>query len=221
VNPERKWHHEDSSVQMLQYLLAKNEIRISDYGLSAVDETFILEIIRGTPENLRTGRQSEKFYLYDIVNNSRSGLDVDKLDYFLRDIRHTNVNMNSVSFDRFFQLGKVMKADPIVHSKYERSSMSLDSQTPEHFEQNRRDVSKKMFTICYPEKMVGEAVNLFAIRFQMHQKVYTHKSVKKVEYMVKFIALFPLFSILNCIFIVVSGCSGESRSFPAHSRDER
>jgi HD superfamily phosphohydrolase len=37
--------------------------------------------------------------------------------------------------------------------------------------------------ICYPEKMVPDILNLFKVRFDMHQKVYTHKTVKAIEYM--------------------------------------
>ena len=40
------------------------------------------------------------------------------------------------------------------------------------------------YMICYPEKLVREAVDLFSIRFRLHQNVCKHKSVKKVDYMV-------------------------------------
>ena len=38
--------------------------------------------------------------------------------------------------------------------------------------------------ICYPEKLVVEAFQLFHFRYTMHQQVYTHKAVKQVEFMV-------------------------------------
>lgn len=39
------------------------------------------------------GRPREKGFLYDLVSNKFDGLDVDKLDYFLRDSHHANVNV--------------------------------------------------------------------------------------------------------------------------------
>lgn len=72
---------------MLHYLLEKNNINLIDKcGLTELDCLFIDEIISGTEEEDRKGRDYSKFYLYDVVNNSRSGLDVDKLDYFQRDM---------------------------------------------------------------------------------------------------------------------------------------
>ena len=52
------------------------------------------------------GRPRNKEYLYDIVNNTDSGLDVDKLDYFqvtFNDIlcaknRFVLVNVNTIYF---------------------------------------------------------------------------------------------------------------------------
>ena len=38
--------------------------------------------------------------------------------------------------------------------------------------------------ICYPEKLLDEAVSLFQTRFSMHTKVYTHKAVKQIEFMI-------------------------------------
>jgi HD superfamily phosphohydrolase len=187
--------HEDWSVAIFNHLLSKNEIYFEDYGLTTQDQLFITEIISGTAESARKGRTKEKFYLYDIVNNSRSGLDVDKLDYFLRDIRHTNVNVNCISFHRFFDCARVMRAQTIyVNTQYGKSSMSIYSteNTPNpKIKSHGRTLSaadvnniEGQYMICYPEKIIQDAVSLFAMRYNLHQKVYTHKSVKKVEFMV-------------------------------------
>lgn len=97
------WRHEDGSVRMLRHLLLENNISLQDYGLEERDQHFIEEVIAGTELSNRRGRDADKFFLYgayeclgmgsvrllrcgvcciDIVNNLRSGLDVDKLDYF-------------------------------------------------------------------------------------------------------------------------------------------
>jgi HD superfamily phosphohydrolase len=213
--PDQHFHHEDWSVDMLRHMLKANHIRIEDYGLNSQDQLFIEEIIRGTKEKDRRGRPFEKFYLYDIVNNSRSGLDVDKLDYFRRDIRYTNVDVNSSDFQRFFENARVLRAQPIPTKGEANTQQQLtppaslkvttfaspplfsfinatstnDSvvakaearNTPPTFS---KTPSAHAYMICFPEKMINESISLFALRYQLHQKVYTHKSVKKVEYMV-------------------------------------
>lgn len=150
----RKWRHEDGSVAMFQHLLTRNSIVLSEYGLTQIDQIFIEEIIGG--DSIRQGRPKEKHFLYDIVNNTKSGLDVDKLDYFQRDMKHANVG-NDFSLNRFINLGKVLPAKFGSH--------------------------EEELTICYPEKLVDDALDLFRLRFKMHRKVYTHKAVKKIEYM--------------------------------------
>ena len=66
------WRHEDGSVQMFRYILEDNDINLHEYGLSDVDKILIEEIIMGTKEHKRRGRRAEKFFLYDIVNNTRT-----------------------------------------------------------------------------------------------------------------------------------------------------
>lgn len=181
MHPKKKLRHEDWSVNIFNYLLEKNQININSYGLDEKDRLFIAEIISGVAEGERQGRPAQKFYLYDIVNNSRSGLDVDKLDYFQRDIHHTNVDTNYNHFQRFFEFGRVLRAEPI-HSSPSTSNVPFYLEIASPIAERPSNLSCA-YMVCYPEKMVGEALQLFALRYQLHQKVYTHKSIKKVEYM--------------------------------------
>ena len=88
------------------HLLAANQIDLSSEEHGALDDTdlvFIKELIHGEPlkdaDGAKTklkGRGPEKMFLYEIVSNARTGLDVDRLDYLQRDIqnalgvKHTN-----------------------------------------------------------------------------------------------------------------------------------
>lgn len=167
VRPNSTWRHEDASIMMFDSLLRENEIDVSRFNLTELDLEFIREVIRGTKESERRGRPFHKFYLYDIVNNSRSGLDVDKLDYFQRDMKYSNTSTNCSQFER----------------------ITLNSLVYETTVLEDRDVMKKYpgrnpVMICYPEKMLRECFSLFALRFSLHQTVYTHKTVKKVELMI-------------------------------------
>lgn len=197
--PNGHWRHEDGSVNMFNYILTTNNIDLSDYGVTPLDKTFIEEIISGTPESQRKGRPSNKFYLYDIVNNTRSGLDMDKLDYFNRDVRNCNV-LGTCKFDRFIELAKVFRAQPIV--KTGNGVAAATAPPTAAAAKNLKDPclsflsnnssfanlnNEYPYMICYQEKQVAEAVAFFKLRFDMHQIVYTHSTVKKIEFMVSVI----------------------------------
>jgi len=174
------WAHEDGSCELFDHLISSNNIPYRKYGLSEVDLTFIKEMIMG--ERVR-GRGPNKGFLYDIVSNSRSGLDVDKIDYFQRDMYHCGVSSNC-NFDRFLELARVCRAEPIdpffVKKKLRRigdggsSKVKVEQEEEEEFP----------LMICYPEKMYEETFNLFRTRFNLHRKVYTHRVVKQIELMV-------------------------------------
>ncbi|EGG23663.1 HD phosphohydrolase domain-containing protein [Cavenderia fasciculata] len=70
----KKFHHEEMSLKMLNYL-------IDDKGLdySTDDVRFIGSLITGEPYT--TGKR----FMYDIVANHRNSVDVDKFDYLARD----------------------------------------------------------------------------------------------------------------------------------------
>jgi HD superfamily phosphohydrolase len=85
------WTHEEMSVKLLRHTIATCDIDLAAYGLDPErDLRFIEELIVGsdlrdevTGEKVgaagRRGRGADKSFLYDIVNNVHSGLDVDKV----------------------------------------------------------------------------------------------------------------------------------------------
>ncbi|KAG5836004.1 hypothetical protein ANANG_G00250000 [Anguilla anguilla] len=108
VDPERNWKHEMASVQMFDYLLQENYLSpvMEQHGLILPEDLdFIKELIAGPLEQhiqfsqeqptwLYKGRSEEKCFLYEIVANKRTGIDVDKWDYFARDCYHLGIQNN-------------------------------------------------------------------------------------------------------------------------------
>ena len=78
------------------------------------DTLFIEEVIRGVA--FRYGRKPNKYFLYDIVNNIYSGLDMDKLDYLQRDMILIKPLHSIITLDRFIDLALVLPATPIVNN---------------------------------------------------------------------------------------------------------
>ena len=86
------WTHEEGGCIILDYLLQSNGINLADYGLGPdEDVAFIKELILGVKDTERRRRDSaenrwpRQRFLYDIINNGESGLDVDRMDYYRRD----------------------------------------------------------------------------------------------------------------------------------------
>lgn len=155
-----KWSHEKGSVDMFTFLLAANKISVEDYGLTEQDVRFIRELIWGGPlpdsNGNFAGRPSRnQRFLYDIVNNARSGLDVDKLDYFMRDSLYTGAKM-SCDTDLLIRNARVL----------------IDGE----------DADENM-VVCFPEKLAGQIMQAFRTRYELHQSVYQHRGVRAIDYM--------------------------------------
>lgn len=122
--PGCQWKHEQASVDMLQYLMEENEITLEKYGLTSTDITFITEMIIGVPNEERKGRGREKEFLYDIINNTRSGLDVDKLDYYQRDTQLCGVFASGCDYSRVRKLARVAQCDGELHIAYPEKAVN-------------------------------------------------------------------------------------------------
>ncbi|KAL7580021.1 hypothetical protein ACA910_005008 [Epithemia clementina (nom. ined.)] len=150
--------------------------------LTSRDFVFVKECIHGEPIkeiNDATGLTGfvgrpgwEKEWMYDIVSNRHSGLDVDKIDYFARDSKRSfgDGSVNEVVVDdAYVAWGDCTEEDGCRICQRCRGG---------------RPYVGKHLMICYPEKTVKALVNFFNKRFELHDIVYWHKTTAGAAHMV-------------------------------------
>lgn len=127
-------------------------------------------------------------WLYDIVSNSHSGLDVDKIDYFARDSRP--------AFKGSGEIDKIMIEEAVVawgscpsSSSCPRCQIVDNEQKKENTQKIGNDKQQQRqqgrhLMICYPDKVVPAAMNFFKTRHRLHKTIYRHKKTDAVGYMV-------------------------------------
>jgi HD superfamily phosphohydrolase len=190
-----------------------------DCVLTSRDWIFIKECIVGGPlpqkhmsvdktskSNLKQtliGRPDpHKEFLYDVVSNRHSGLDVDKIDYLARDSRRafgTNGEVDPMLFENAYvgwgQCGRPEKCWRCKHHYQRDVKPSADARHDMHL------------MICYPvsyfvqfvviflnkcnsqrfflqTKMIQNAMNFFKSRFRNHEYLYTHHNTNAASYMI-------------------------------------
>lgn len=138
--------------------------------LTSRDFVFIKEMIIGKPLagfSDFIGRPQNKEFLYDIVSNRHSGLDVDKMDYFARDSNRTTgkVDMDIRLLDEaFVAWGECPK--------------------PKECHKCSDGCPRSHLMICYPPKLRRDAMEFFKKRFKLHNEVYQHKTAVAGKLMV-------------------------------------
>ena len=109
---------------MFDHLLKENGLEkdFEKEGLDQKDILFIKEQIAGTKNTSDwpyEGRVEEKSFLYEIVANKRTGIDVDKWDYFARDCHCLGIPNN-------FDLGRFMKFARVITVNSRRQICTRD-----------------------------------------------------------------------------------------------
>lgn len=105
--PTLKWHHEDMSKMMLDYLIEDNYI-----DMETSDVNRIKELIK--PDS--NTHLKEKPFLFDIVANYRNSVDVDKFDYLARDCKYVGMKY-SYDFSRLLTFNRVVGNEICFHEK--------------------------------------------------------------------------------------------------------
>jgi len=159
------------------------------------DFIFIKECINGGPLNdgpgyeSYVGRPAEKEFLYDIVSNRHSGLDVDKIDYFARDQRQCHKGSGEIEVllieEAFVCWGECSRPSKCFQCRCEgEEDLQLQRimRSAAGDKDARRDGMHLM--ICYPEKTLLKALDFFKTRFRLHSEIYTHRQAKGAEYII-------------------------------------
>ena len=107
-------------------------------------------------------------FLYDIVSNRHSGLDVDKIDYFARDYRRAFRGSGEIDF-RLIEEAVVAWG---ICPRPDKCFYCNDRYPQQHL------------MICYPEKCAEMCVSFFHHRFKLHSTVYTHKTTQASTFMI-------------------------------------
>ncbi|CAD5126856.1 DgyrCDS14884 [Dimorphilus gyrociliatus] len=118
------------------------------------DREFLRDLILGkkTGEFTDVKFRNRKF-LYEIIWNKESGVDVDRFDYIARDSYHLGIR-SSFDHSRFIQFAKVSE-----------------------------DKDDKNFKISLREKEAKCIYELFHTRLQLHERAYQHKTCKAIALM--------------------------------------
>ncbi|XP_076023311.1 deoxynucleoside triphosphate triphosphohydrolase SAMHD1-like isoform X1 [Genypterus blacodes] len=165
ARPDKKWKHEQASINMFDYLVEDNNLKpvMEQHGLVLPEDLdFIKEQIAGPMDTSSSrrkkvpwpykGRPEEKTFLYEIVANRRSGIDVDKWDYFARDCHYLGIQ-NNFDYRRSLMFARVINVDG----------------------QNQ---------ICTRDKEVGNLYDMFYTRNCLHRRAYQHKVGNIIEFMI-------------------------------------
>eukprot|EP00850_Spirogloea_muscicola_P013905 SM000097S24758 [mRNA] locus=s97:24669:29420:- [translate_table: standard] len=104
LDPQLTWKHEEMSTMLMDDAIDRNNLDIDDNILAMAKDM----IMASTNTWRRTSTCTErKLFLYDIVANGKSGMDVDKFDYLARDSYYTNVR-TSFDHERVMQMMRVV-----------------------------------------------------------------------------------------------------------------
>lgn len=156
--------HEHMSYLVLMHIIHKHglEKKFQEFGIDSAKLRIVGEMIWGS--NKKSPKDWEwigppvgKEFLYEIVSNEQTGIDVDKFDYYLRDCRGANIH---ISFDSKRLLG-LIRAYPVPLNKTTGSDVQTDMAV----------------RLCYPIKEYWNVCEVFRTRFILHTRLYSHKAV--------------------------------------------
>ncbi|PRW20466.1 lysine--tRNA ligase isoform X2 isoform A [Chlorella sorokiniana] len=97
------WEHEEMSVQMLEHIIDSNHID----ALSELDVKRVKGMILSGHSAAGYRPPPGQQWMFDIVANGRSGIDVDKFDYLARDSLYCGIKIGC-DFNRIMQFSKVI-----------------------------------------------------------------------------------------------------------------
>ncbi|XP_028676385.1 deoxynucleoside triphosphate triphosphohydrolase SAMHD1-like isoform X1 [Erpetoichthys calabaricus] len=154
---DEDWKHENSSCKLFDHMYKTNGLEdiFGKYGIK--DEiNFIKEMIN-VPEACK-GRDDKKSFLYEIVSNKETGIDVDKFDYFARDCHHLGIQ-SGFDYQRYIEFARVCK----FNGKWRICTRDKEAFNLYELFSIRKSLFKRVYyhkTTCSIELMISDALKL-------------------------------------------------------------
>lgn len=197
ANPGFIWEHEESSYKMLLLAMEENpNIKFKENDLLFIKELICGGETKTLNEYPYKARDKDYFYLYEIVSNKITGIDVDKFDYLARDDRAL-FNKSQIKFD----YGRLSDSEQLL--KVVEGKLYKDNEQ-----------SPLVKRIAIRDKEARSIQKIFQDRSELHQTAYQHKTVKIFDRM--YIDVW----ILASSFIKVSGKNGQMYTLAKACEDE-
>ena len=172
---EPQWEHEEMSGRLLRLLIRENDIPVHEYfpecSVKRAEEhiNFVVKLIEGLkdtdpwPDDV--GRGAEKRFLFDIVSNKRNGIDVDKLDYLVRDSMAAFGSSKPPGFD----INRIITSSKVAFRRAQNGAGPPSKLEPE---------------VVYQMKNALEILEVYSLRAKLHRQVYQHRIANVAEAMI-------------------------------------
>jgi len=118
-DPSSTWTHEQTSLELFDLVLQDAGVQLPD-----TEVLFIKELINGHDGSEYKGRGKEKWFLYEIVSNKFTDVDVDKWDYFLRDQKGAGTINKGFDYIRLMNNTKIVKIGGVNRLCYAEKMIS-------------------------------------------------------------------------------------------------
>ena len=145
---------------------------IEQYGLPFEAHERILLIQMINPDD-----KHKHHWQNQIVANKINQLDVDKMDYIMRDAYHIGMKCEG-EYSRLIENARVKS---IIT---DQSHHQHQQQQHQHQQQQQQQHQHQQQYIAWPEKLQYEIFTLFATRYRLHKQVYSHPAVKAYEFLI-------------------------------------
>jgi HD superfamily phosphohydrolase len=135
---DKMWTHEISSCAMVRRLFSINQIRLHD-NPNTHDQCIdlITALIEGDPSKLLHLLSPDYMFLSEIVSNKYCNIDVDKIDYILRDAYHLRHSVSVEEFSGFLKRATIQDS----HISYDADDFHLI----ENLFINRKKLHKEVY----------------------------------------------------------------------------
>ncbi|KAG2387055.1 hypothetical protein C9374_002090 [Naegleria lovaniensis] len=175
-NPKlaKKFDHEMASCLLLEFInddfKKKNDFYENDKNESHILQPTELQMVKNMIKGKKNNKEQRAF-LYEIVHNEETGIDVDKFDYLARDCRNCDLPLGFRS-ERLLQFSKIMRVDNVYKICFEkREAFNLFNMFTTRVSLHKQIYSHRVVKAI--ELMIGDVLQKVDSAFDITETLHT------------------------------------------------